>query len=573
METIHCHVSIKSAERFGAVASAAYRAGAVFVDERTGEVIDYRNKPGVMKHKEASFILAPDNAPLWVYERQELWNRVQFSDCKKGTHEWKMTRRLDKETGEMVECFPQLAREVEVAFPRELTNEQQEELVLKYVDQNFVSQGMIADVNIHRPPAVDGEENPHAHILLTMREIDDTRELGFSSKKNSDWSDKKNVELWRKSWADMQNEMFAELGIDKVTYHESYERRGIDKVPTIHMGAAQKIEDRDNPDGKQFATDRGQKNNDIKEMNAKIESDLAELAKLEKEIQSEQMAMAETDFTDRSKDIRADMAAEASQKRRTTAETPRRADAGPTLKMEVKQGNKQGFKKKLLREEYDGLEIDSDLLRQVRISKNMPSLVTLNDGAKVTDFGSKITTKNATENSFALMAEMARAKGWQSVVLDGEKADQIAMAKELAKRGIEVSTSDREILEIIDKAKEQSAIAPPAHATPMPGMPGTGNQKNEDDDYWRSRREISDEKPKTRPATDDEKASFRREWRSSYQINDSEQFAQTQAEIEARALQKEFDVRADYERQRQEELKRKKEQELKNQYVPKPPGM
>jgi hypothetical protein len=537
MEIKHIHFSgkiVKRSKGKSAVAAAAYRAGAVLVNPRDGLTHDYSRKKDVQE----SVILAPNHAPNWVYDRQELWGTVELVE-----------NRINSQT----------ARDIEIGLPRELPENVAHDLLIDFVQSRFVQEGMIADISFHKPQASDGGENYHAHILLSMRDIEPD---GFSKKKNRDWNEQSLMDDWRKDFADRLNTELAKRDIQVRYEHESYEKLGIDKLPQPKMGAAFEMEERG------ISTERGDELREVKAYNELVQ----ELVDLEKEIQIEQMAIAETDLNDSSEAIRADMAAKASQKRRTTAETPRRADAGPSLKIEVKQGNKQGFKKKLLRSEYYGLEIDSDLLRQVRISQNMPSLVTLNDGAKITDFGSKITTKNATENSFALMAEMARAKGWQSVVLDGEKSDQIAMARELTARGIEVSTSDREILEIIEKAKEQSApIAPPAHAAPMPGMPGTGNQKNDDDDYWRSRREILEEKPKSTPATDDEKASFRREWRSSYQINDSEQFAQTQAEIEARALQKEFDVRADYERQRQEELKRKKEQELKNQYVPKPP--
>ncbi|PEM60355.1 hypothetical protein CN613_28130, partial [Bacillus pseudomycoides] len=120
----------------------------------TGEIKFYHR--GV---EPVAFVLAPENAPEWVYDRQVLWNEVEKSE-----------KRSDS----------QLAREINVALPKELNYEQQEELVKEFVQDNFVNHGMVADVAIHR----DDENNPHFHVMLTMRYID---ENGFG-KKAREWN-------------------------------------------------------------------------------------------------------------------------------------------------------------------------------------------------------------------------------------------------------------------------------------------------------------------------------------------------------------------------------------------------
>lgn len=143
---------IKRSEGRNAVACAAYRSGETLVDESTGFTKDYPRDV-----QPIAFILAPENAPKWVYDRQKLWSEVE-----------KVEKRKDS----------QLAREINIALPVELSNEQQEKLVREFVSDNFVSNGMIADVAIHR----DDINNPHFHVMLTTRHID---ENGFGKKQEN----------------------------------------------------------------------------------------------------------------------------------------------------------------------------------------------------------------------------------------------------------------------------------------------------------------------------------------------------------------------------------------------------
>ena len=151
------HCSIKLIGRSGgrsAVASAAYRSGEKLLNEETGILHDFTRKSGVVM----SEILLPVNAPDRFHDRQTLWNEVQ-----------KVEKRSDA----------QLAREVEVALPNELTNAQQIECVRSYIKDNFTSKGMIADWALHDK----GDGNPHAHIMLSVREIDENEK--WTSKQKS----------------------------------------------------------------------------------------------------------------------------------------------------------------------------------------------------------------------------------------------------------------------------------------------------------------------------------------------------------------------------------------------------
>lgn len=146
MSIYHC--SIKIISRSGgrsAVASAAYRSGERLYDEETGLLHDFTRKGGVVMAE----ILLPENAPQEYSDRQTLWAEVQ-----------KVEKRSDA----------QLAREVEVALPAEMTREQQIECTRNYIKENFVDNGMIADWALHDK----GDGNPHAHIMLTVRGFDES---------------------------------------------------------------------------------------------------------------------------------------------------------------------------------------------------------------------------------------------------------------------------------------------------------------------------------------------------------------------------------------------------------------
>ncbi|MBF0252076.1 MAG: MobA/MobL family protein, partial [Alphaproteobacteria bacterium] len=79
----------------------------------------------------------------------------------------------------------------------------------------------------------DGREQPHAHIMLTLRPIEGD---GFAAKKDRSWNDKELVETWRKSWAERVNSAYQAHDLTLKVDHRSHARRGIDEAPTIHLG-------------------------------------------------------------------------------------------------------------------------------------------------------------------------------------------------------------------------------------------------------------------------------------------------------------------------------------------------
>ena len=215
MAIYHLHVKVigrKSGS--SAVASAAYRSASRLRDERLERTHDFSAKRGVV-HSE---IMLPENAPQAWSDRERLWNDVEAFEARRDA---------------------QLAREVEFALPREMTERQGIELARDFVQAEFVDQGMIADLNVHWDIAEDGTPKPHAHVMLTMRAVD---ENGFG-KKVRDWNRTEMVERWRERWAELANERLAELDIDARIDHRSLEAQGIALEPQSQIGApASRIE-------------------------------------------------------------------------------------------------------------------------------------------------------------------------------------------------------------------------------------------------------------------------------------------------------------------------------------------
>jgi len=246
MEVIHYRVAKISRKSGGsataaaayrsgsAVAAAAYRAGEKLYNDFDGQTHDYARKGGVVYSR----ILLPDNAPRSFYNRGILWNEVE-----------KIEKSVDA----------RLCRDVNFALPRELDRYEQTQLVLGYVQDNFVNRGMCADIATHDT----GGGNPHAHVLLTTRSLDENGKwLGKERKnyildengnkiydpikkqyrtgksiKTNDWDDQENIEKWRQEWAADLNREFERKSIEKRVTHESYERQGVDREATEHMGS------------------------------------------------------------------------------------------------------------------------------------------------------------------------------------------------------------------------------------------------------------------------------------------------------------------------------------------------
>jgi len=200
---------ISRANGSSAVASAAYRAAERLHDDRLGRDHDFSNKAGVV-HSE---IMLPEGAPERLNDRATLWNEVEAGEKRKDA---------------------QLAREIEFSIPRELNQAQGVTLAREFVEKQFVERGMVADLNVHWDMGKDGQPKPHAHVMLSMREVGPE---GFGQKVR-EWNSTQLLQGWREAWADHVNERLAELDIDARIDHRSYEAQGIELEPQHKIGPA-----------------------------------------------------------------------------------------------------------------------------------------------------------------------------------------------------------------------------------------------------------------------------------------------------------------------------------------------
>ena len=247
MAVYHCQIKlIKRSAGRSVTAAAAYRSGTRIKDKRTGEVHNYTRRQGI----DYTAILIPEQAPTWMLQRDVLWNAVEIAERRKNS---------------------QLARYVEVALPREFNLEQQIALITGFAQQQFVDQGMVADITIHNT----GTENPCAHILLTMRDI---TKAGFGQK-NRQWNNRKLVVQWREGWAIAVNQMLEAEGFSQRVDHRSLKDRGIDRLPGCHLGAAAAAMER-----RGQLSERGNLNRSVAQENRKLEQIHARINTLDQQL-------------------------------------------------------------------------------------------------------------------------------------------------------------------------------------------------------------------------------------------------------------------------------------------------
>lgn len=259
------HFKIKISQRskgHSAVAGAAYQSGETLFSEYDQKRKSYKNKQGILYTE----IMLPSHAPAEYADRSTLWNAVEAVE-----NQWNS----------------QLARRFVITFPRELPQEIYPEMAREYCQKYFVDRGMICDFAIHDTK----NNNPHAHVMLTMRPLDeqgkwlpksrkvyDLDESGqrirlpsgnWKSHKEStvDWNEQYNAEIWRSGWAEIQNKYLEEAGRPERVDLRSYERQGIDQIPTVHMGAAVTQMER-----RGIETNIGNLNRDIKAANSMMAS-------------------------------------------------------------------------------------------------------------------------------------------------------------------------------------------------------------------------------------------------------------------------------------------------------------
>ena len=253
---------VKRSQGQSAVAGAAYQSGERLFSEYDQKTKFY-NKKKELVHAE---IMLPSHAPPGFADRQILWNAVEAVE-----NQWNS----------------QLARRIVQAFPVEVPKEQYFSMIKEFCQEQFVSKGMIADFAIHDK----GDGNPHAHILLTLRAMDehgrwlpkarkvyDLDENGERirlpsgnwkcHKENTvDWNDQKYAEVWRHSWETITNRYLEAAGRPERVALRSFERQGIQQIPTVHLGpAAHQMEKRG------VETVLGNLNRDIRAANSLMQS-------------------------------------------------------------------------------------------------------------------------------------------------------------------------------------------------------------------------------------------------------------------------------------------------------------
>ncbi len=268
MALFHLHVTqVKRSAGQSVVTSAAYRAGEKLYSEYYGEVSDYTHKGGVV----CTDILLPPQAPAEYQDRATLWNAVEKAERGKKA---------------------QLAYSFDIALQNELSLDENIALARRFVSKQLVSRGMIADFAIHQPDKEDGGiPNPHFHILCPIRPIEESGKWGYKQRRvyrldedgnrimgedgkplfdavpTTDWGQPETLEHWREAWAAMVNAKFEEKGLTCRVDHRSYERQGVDTLPTIHEGVAVR-----QMEARGITTDKGDFNRWIRKANEILRS-------------------------------------------------------------------------------------------------------------------------------------------------------------------------------------------------------------------------------------------------------------------------------------------------------------
>lgn len=208
----HCRViPISRATGRSAVAAAAYRAAARIMDERTGVEHDYGRKSGVV-HSE---VMLPSGAPDQLRDRAVLWNEAERTETRKNAR---------------------TAREMRLALPSSLTDEQRLALCREIGALLVARYGVAVDLSIHRADASGDARNEHAHIMFTTRRI---TQDGFAEKTrvlDDRALGKVEIGHLRVAMAELMNRSLARAGIEERVDARSYRDRGIELEPTVHLG-------------------------------------------------------------------------------------------------------------------------------------------------------------------------------------------------------------------------------------------------------------------------------------------------------------------------------------------------
>ena len=235
-----------------------------------------------------SEILLPAHAPPEYADRETLWNAVEKVERGKKA---------------------QLAYSFDIALQNEFSMEENINLARQFLLDNFVSRGMIVDFAVHSPEKEGGISNPHFHVMCPIRPIeangkwgnkqrreymldengeripDGTGDYVFNAVPTTDWGSPEMLEHWRQAWAELCNAKFAEKELPSRIDHRSYERQGVDLLPTVHEGPTVRA-----MESKGILTEKGEFNRWVKATNAAIRDirkKIAALAEWLKEVKAE----------------------------------------------------------------------------------------------------------------------------------------------------------------------------------------------------------------------------------------------------------------------------------------------
>lgn len=346
-------------------AAAAYRAGEKIHDNRTGQVFDYTRK------KEVSYrrIFTPPNAPQWMKDREQLWNAVEQAENRKDA---------------------QVAREIEVALPIELSPSQHIILLERFVHTQLTSKGMVADVAIHNK-----KNNPHAHILLTTRDINITKD-GFGQK-NRSWNSKEQLEQWREQWAKHCNRRLVVACSPSRIDHRSLKDQGIDQIPTVHVGANCNAMDR-----RGITSKRKELNTLIKEKNMSNQEWKKAIAELKLEPDSANEQRLKTEIVETKKNRHLFLNSADYKNHRKYREALFSRTYIPIL-FEIFEGQCTSI---------DQIETDIGMCFQLNLA----------GGGKIYDYGSQIKVNSGTEEEIKVAIKLAQEKGWEGLHLTGSEA-------------------------------------------------------------------------------------------------------------------------------------------------------
>jgi ATP-dependent exoDNAse (exonuclease V) alpha subunit len=262
MAIFHLHAKIISRGKGqSAIAAAAYRSGERLRDEQANEQKFYQTRAERIEFTE---ILVPKHAPAWAQDRNALWNQAEQAEKRKDA---------------------QLAREIELSLPHEMTDQQRQWLAKDFAREQFVRKGYAVDIAIHAPDKDSDKRNYHAHLMVTMRTLGPD---GFAVKKDPAMNRREQLQEWRQQFAHLTNRHLERHGIQARVDHRSLEAQGIEREATVHVGyAGNEIAARggqsDRIDGLRAVLARNEIRLDMRTLEAELKTLESEQAKQEKQ--------------------------------------------------------------------------------------------------------------------------------------------------------------------------------------------------------------------------------------------------------------------------------------------------